>query len=282
MTCRIFDRADLDQYIHVLPLRVTGTLANASPGAPYEGRLQIRNSIGPCSVQQIGGAALPPGSSLYVDNITKEVVVAWPAYQETGVIPIAGGNGNFEAGDTGWEKGVGWTIEASGGDNDGFGAGVGVYRGQGESFMEAQAYAPTFPGQAFTAQVNVQQGASSKHNVGAGIGVRYYDLEKNPLALQLGTFIDDGSKGAWHMSTGAFQTPPGAWLARAVIRGNRTRQNKPLWVDDASWSLQGTLGINFVTTLCFTLRVRDSAGRTADWTSPARPPSWLIRRATRR
>lgn len=61
------------------------------------------------------GAVLPPGHSLYVDG--DEVVIAWPAYQETGVIPFANGNGNFELGDIGWAKGAGWAIEPSGGDN---------------------------------------------------------------------------------------------------------------------------------------------------------------------
>lgn len=265
MSCRVFDRPDLDQFLRTPPLRVTGSLATAVPSLAYEGRLQIRDPIGPCTVIQLDGDILPPGASLFVDNITKEVVLAWPAYQETGVIPFADGNGNFELGDVAWSKGAGWAIENSGGGNDGFGAKVGVFRAQGESFMEALSFSPTFPGQAFTGQVNVQQGASSKHNVGAGIGMRFYDRDKTLLSTQLGTFIDDGSKGAWHMSTGSFQTPAGAWLVRPVIRGNRTRENKPLWVDDGSWTLQGSVGINYMTRLCMTLRVRDSAGRVADW-----------------
>lgn len=265
MTCRAFDRPDLDQYLHVLPLRVTGRLADASPGVAYEGRLQIRNAIGACSVSQVSGAILPPGASLYVDNASHEVVLAWPAYQETGALPFAGGNGDFEAGDVGWEKGAGWSINTTASEGQGFGTYLATYRGQGESYMESAAFTPTYPGQAFTAQINVQQGASSKHNVGAGIAMRFYDLERNLLATQLGTFIDDGSGGAWHMSNGNFQSPANAFLVRGAVRADRTRQNKPLWVDSASWSLQGIVGINYMTTLCMTLRVRDSAGRVVDW-----------------
>lgn len=277
MVTHIYDRPDLDQRRGNLALYISGTPAKAKPNAAYEGRLLIHNQVGAATVEQIDGAELPPGHSLYVQG--NEVVIAWPAYQETGVVPLADGNGNFERGDVGWIKDAGWSIEASGNGNDGFGVGVGVFRGQGQAFMEAEAYAPTFPGQQFTAQVNVQQGASSKYNVGAGIGVRFYDRSKNLLALQLGTFIDDGSKGAWHMSTGSFRSPDGAWLARAVIRGNRTRENKPLWVDDAAWTLQATLGINHEAQLPVTLRIRDSGGRSVLWSGTLLVtgyPSWLV------
>ncbi len=260
---RIFDRPDLDQRRGRLALFVTGAFAVAKPSLVYESRLQIHNQVGGATVEQIDGDQLPPGHALYVDG--DEVVIAWPAYQETGVIPFAGGNGNFEKGDTGWSKGAGWFIEAAGGDNDGFGAYVGVYRGQGDSFMEAEAYSPTFPGQTFSAQLNVQQGASSKYNVGAAIAMRYYDGAKNLIADQMGPFIDDGSKGAWHLSQGTFITPAGASFVRGAARGGRFRENKPLWVDDASWTLQATVGINHEKTLALTLRVRDSAGRSYLW-----------------
>ncbi|WP_242876847.1 hypothetical protein, partial [Stenotrophomonas maltophilia] len=61
-----------------------------------------------CSVLQIGGDKLPDGAQLRVDQATKEVVVAWPAYQ-TAQAPIA--NPGFEEGKTGWELGPGWNID---------------------------------------------------------------------------------------------------------------------------------------------------------------------------
>lgn len=259
MSARIYDRPDLDQRRGRLALYVTGALPNGKPGLAYEGRLQIHNAIGACTVEQIDGDTLPPGSSLYIDG--DEVVVAWPAYTETSA-PIF--NGDFEQGDVGWLKGAGWTIENSGGGNDGFGAKVAVYRGQGESFLEAAAYFPAQL-QGFAGKVNVQQGASSAGNVGAGIGVRYYDADHQLVATQLGRFIDSGSKGAWHWSEGDFSVPGAVAYLRPVVRGYRRRENKPLWVDDASWEYQAILGINAEATFNLSLRVRDSAGRSALW-----------------
>ena len=274
---RIFDRPDLDQRRGELALFVTGVFDAAKPMIAYEIRLQIHNQIGAATVEQIDGGELPPGSALYVDG--DEVVVTWPAYQETGAVPFANGNGNFELGDTGWSKGAGWSIEPSGGDNDGFGSYVGVFRGPGQSMIEAEAFSPTFPGQAFSAQVNVQQGASSKYNVGAGITMRFYDAAKNLIADQLGPFINDGNNGAWHLSQGPFTTPAGARYVRGAVRGARFRENKPLWVDDASWTLQATVGINYATIIDLTLRVRDSAGRSVIWAGQIKvafvtAPSW--------
>jgi len=260
---RIFDRPFLDQRQGRLALYVTGAAGLAKPGLAFETRLQIHNRIGAATVEQIDGAELPPGSSLYVDG--DQVVIAWPAYQETGPIPFADGNGGFEKGDTGWEKGAGWTIETTASAGQGFGTHVAAFRAQGVSVLEAAAYAPTFPGQTFDAQVNVQQGASSKYNVGAAIAARFYDVNKTLLSEQIGTFIDDGSRGAWHLSTGSFQAPGGARYVRGMVWGARFRENKVLWVDDASWTLQGVVGINYPTTLPLTLRVRDSAGRSAIW-----------------
>ncbi|MEL6098671.1 hypothetical protein AAGG42_22555, partial [Stenotrophomonas maltophilia] len=76
-------------------LNVTGRFARATPSLAYECRLQIRYSIGGCSVLQIGGDKLPAGAQLRVVQATKEVVGAWPAYR-TAQAPIA--NANFEEG----------------------------------------------------------------------------------------------------------------------------------------------------------------------------------------
>lgn len=265
MASNAYLRPDLDQAYGVLPMYVTGALPSARPSGAYEGRLAIHNAIGSCTVEQIAGDALPPGSALYVDGA--QVVVAWPAYSATSA-PIA--NGNFELGDTGWLRGAGWSIEHTDDHNDGqhetgFGSFHATYRGQGTSIMEGAAFYQATPGQVFSAQVNVQQGASSRHNCGAQIGVRFYDAAKVLISEQLGSMMDDGSGGAWHLSTGSFQTPANAKLVRPLILGMRVRQNLPLWVDDASWGLQATVGITFETVINLTLRVRDGAGRTALW-----------------
>src|SRR5690606_2613311 len=91
----------------VAPLRLVGELPNAELGEEYEGRLQIENSVGNCTVEQIGGADLPNGYRIFVDNDSKEVVIQWPEYAET-TVPLF--NGDFELGDVGWVAGAGWKI----------------------------------------------------------------------------------------------------------------------------------------------------------------------------
>ncbi|KAK6697391.1 hypothetical protein SNK04_014143 [Fusarium graminearum] len=98
MSARIYDRPDLDQRQRLPPLFVTGNLPKAPPMVAYEGRLEIHNGIGGCTVRQIDGDRLPPGHRLYVDQAAKQVVLAWPAYQ-AGAAPII--NPGFESGPTG-------------------------------------------------------------------------------------------------------------------------------------------------------------------------------------
>jgi len=262
MGSRIYDRPDLDQRRHLLALYVTGSLPATAPLVAYRGTLQIVNQVGACTVEQIDGDALPPGSSLYVEGT--QVVITWPAYQETGVVPIF--NGNFELGDEGWLKGAGWTIENSGGDNDGHGAKVAVYQGQGESLMEAVNFYPCTQGHQFTAALDVQQGASSANNCGGGVGVRYYDAAQVLIGEERGNMVWSGNNGQWHMSTMEGHPPVGTAFARPICIGNRRRERKRMWVDDGSWTLQAVVGINYATVIDLTLRIRDSAGRSVIWT----------------
>lgn len=248
-------------------MTVTGTLPDYVAGEAYEGRLQINNSIGVCTVQQIAGDALPPGSRIRVDNYRKEVVIDWPAYAELPGDPLP--NGDFEKGDQDWIKGPGWSIEPTGNANDGHGARVAVYRGSGESVLESEAFTPCEPGLRFPVKVNVQQGASAAGNAGAGIGMRYYSAQDagSKVGEQFGNQIWSGAKGRWHWSNLDAVVPDGANFMRAVIVGGRKRENKPLWVDDASWSIPKIVGIN-VPDISFmlTIEVTDSSGQRSRWT----------------
>lgn len=79
MTARLSLRPDLDQDVDGPPLYITGVLPEITPRLAYEGRLQIHNAIGRCSVQIMPGSdPLPPGSTVYIDHATQQIVVAWP------------------------------------------------------------------------------------------------------------------------------------------------------------------------------------------------------------
>ncbi|MCZ5970843.1 hypothetical protein O5281_26625, partial [Escherichia coli] len=83
MAARLSLRPDLDQNVDGLPLYITGTLPYVASRLAYEGRLQIHNAIGRCSVEILPGSdALPPGSSIYIDHATQEIVIVWPPYSQ--------------------------------------------------------------------------------------------------------------------------------------------------------------------------------------------------------
>ncbi len=269
-------------------LSIGGKLAGYRASQAYEGRLQISNAVGVCQVQQTGGDTLPKGSEITVNQYTRQIVITWPAYAQLPGDPLF--NGDFERGDTGWIKGSGWAIEPVGDGNDGKGSYVGVYRGQGTNYMEQTDYTEVSTGLQFPVKVNVQQGASRAGNCGAGIGLRYYDVDKNLIGEQLGEPVWSGAKARWHFSDMISSIPSAAKYTRAIIAGGRVSENHPLWVDDASWSIPQEVGTNTNDVINLTLRVTDSSGAVATWSGriglpwqggflvasrdSVRPPSW--------
>lgn len=248
----------------VEPMTVTGDLAEYTPAAAYEGRLAINHSIGTCSVEQIDGDELPPGSRIRVDQYSKQVVIDWPAYAVLPGDPMF--NGDFERGDLGWIKGPGWTIETVGNGNDGKGIYVGVYRGYGENVMEQEAYTDCAPNARIPVRVNVQQGASRAGNCGAGIGMRFYDTNKALISQQNGNQIWSGAKARWHYSNLDSVAPAGTKFVRAIIIGGRKSENHPMWVDDAWWSMPVTIGTQDEDReFRLKLLVRDASGQEAIW-----------------
>lgn len=262
MSARIYDRPDLDQRYRLLPLLVVGDLPRALPFVPYEGRLQIYNAVGGCTVRQIDGDRLPPGHRLYVDQATKQVVLAWPAYQ-AGAAPII--NPGFERGPTGWDTGAGWVIAT---ENPPTGSWAAGYNNQqGESVISSTARYECYPGQRTTAKCKVRQGASAEGNAGASVLLEYRDEGGQVVGRVEGNRVMSASKNRVYDSNVVGIAPAGAATINIAGNGIRHRENKILFVDDFEWDhTVAAVGLDHQEEFRLTLQVSDSAGRSAIWT----------------
>ncbi len=261
MSARIYDRPDLDQRQRELPLLVVGDLPKALPFVPYEGRLQIYNAVGGCTVRQIDGDRLPPGHQLYVDQATKQVVLTWPAYQ-AGAAPIT--NPGFEGGPTGWQGGAGWAVTTLGPIT---GQWAGEYAtNRGESVLSNTARYEAYAGQRTSAKCKVRQGASAEGNAGASVLLEYRNADGDVVSTQEGNRVMSATKGAVYDSTVVGIAPAGAATVNIGSNGIRYRENKPLFVDDFEWDhTVAAVGLDHQEEFRLTLQVSDSAGRSAIW-----------------
>lgn len=261
MSARIYDRPDLDQRIRLLPLLVVGDLPKAVPLVPYEGRLQIVNSVGGCTVRQIDGDRLPPGHQIYIDQASKQVVVTWPAYQ-AGSAPIA--NPGFESGPTGWDVGAGWVIAKENPPTGEWAAGYNNNRG--ESIISSTSRYEVYGGQRTTAKCKVRQGASAEGNAGASVLLEYRDQDGNVVGRAEGNRVMSASKNRVYDSNVVGVAPAGAATINIAGNGIRYRENKILFVDDFEWDhTVAAVGLNHDAEYRLTLQVSDSAGRSAIW-----------------
>ncbi|MHC2115188.1 hypothetical protein ACYPJF_06760 [Stenotrophomonas geniculata] len=261
MSARIYDRPDLDQRSRLLPLLVVGDLPKAVPLVAYEGRLQIYNAVGGCTVRQIDGDRLPPGHQLYVDQATKQVVLTWPAYQ-AGAAPIA--NPGFESGPTGWDTGAGWVIATENPPTGQWAAGYNNNRG--ESIISSTSRYEVYPGQRTTAKCKVRQGASAEGNAGASVLLEYRDQDGQVVGRVEGNRVMSASKNRVYDSNVVGIAPAGAATINIAGNGIRYRENKILFVDDFEWDhTVAAVGLDHEAEYRLTLQVSDSAGRTAIW-----------------
>lgn len=277
MRARVHDRPFFDQYGAELgggdglPLYITGTLPEYDPGTAYEARLPIHNAIGNCTVELLSGT-LPDGGGVAVDNGTSEVVVAWPAFVAD---PIALVNPGFETGDL-----SDWTYSTIGGNATMLVSSVHSSAGQysahwpggsgtgGEGGIEFVAVnatkGPVVPGTLIRASVRGMYNPNG-HTKGSQFQARlhWYDADDNYLGDSKGfRFYGRKYNGKWVTSPVEGHAPANAAFVRVAMWGRA--RGGDVFFDDAAWELPvvtGTLGGE----VCLSLRVRDSAGRTADW-----------------
>lgn len=258
----IFNRPRLDTDLPPPPaLAVSGTLPDYDVGVAYSERLQIQNAIGKCTVSVLA-SDLPDGALVYVDNLTSEVVVRWPAFSlsATGLLQ----NGGFEEGSVGWALSGPWAITNTGDAEEGTYSAE-FRKGTSGEFKMVGAAVPVSAPRTIVISGRVQQGASSAGNAGAGVGLRWY----GPGATEtdtVGPMVESGSGGAWNPAAHSGTAPTGATRVAPLVRGFRNRENKALWVDNITWDHSYFPGSDGEADYSLSVRVRDSAGRTADWT----------------
>lgn len=273
---RIFDRPDLDQRAARLAMYITGELAKGKPLLPYEGRLQIHNGVGAYTVRQIDGDTLPNGTQLYVDQDTKQVVIAWPAYV-SGAAPIS--NPGFEDGAVGWELGPGWKIAK---ENPPTGLWAAGYNNNpGESRISNNARYAVSLGQRTSAQCNVRQGASAEGNAGASVMLEYRDSAGQLVRTVEGNRVMSASKNRVYPSAVTAEAAAGEVTINVASNGIRLRENKILFVDDFAWDhVVPATGINVERVFFLALRIADSAGDSVVWrgvlTVASRPAEYRI------
>ena len=274
-------RPDLDQTVDVLPLYITGTLANAKPGEAYTGELQIHNQIGACTVVSTTGGPLPGGGRWYCEG--DKLKVSWPAYSET---PIELENPNFATGSI-----DGWTITKKG-EISGFPAvgtadparpysgtysakwtgneGLGHARGV-EALWVNNTRGAAYPGQRVNVSAMIAlDDTDTSQNRGQVRPVFVdenddwigdpFDAKKYPWR---GTLIR-GNNEAYRLSDVDAIAPDGAVAVFAAVW--TTANESPgsgVRFGAVQWDAPQVVGINITTTLCFSVTVRDSAGRTA-------------------
>lgn len=276
---RIFDKP-LGFGVVYPPLRVVGILPDYVVGQAYEGRLDIIDNIGDCTVELLDND-LPPGATVAVDNLNMQVVVKWPAYsppatEHPGII-----NWDFEAGDlTGWRdlRGGSWDVYVY--DRNTPGAKDIPYMppdgnhaarmegvGRGDHTLESIPY-PATPGQPVMATSLWYQGPSNKDNNNLWTAIVFYGPGGQSQEVR-GDRIHDRTNKRRHSSTVNTTTP--AWAETKAVRliaHRRNGRNRLINVDDVQ-----TSGFMYPTgtpptsdDFYLTVKVTDSANRVAYWT----------------
>lgn len=246
---------------------IDGTLPDVPAGDSYEGRLQIHNNVGACTVKLLSGD-LPGGYVLTVDNTNSQVVLTWPTRTLTSTLP----NNNFAQGDTGYTKGAGWSIVQ--GDNtldpdDPGNSWEGLFVHQiGESAMMSTSLVPCTPGKTYTASIDVQTGNAREHSHGAAVRINFYDVSGTRLdgAGGDGNVVKQTTGNAWAKSSVSVTAPPLANYISGGFASYRMHQDYALWVDNFQWNVEGSdVGTDTADIINLSLQVKDSLGRTADW-----------------
>ncbi|WP_343821154.1 LysM peptidoglycan-binding domain-containing protein [Dyella marensis] len=127
-------------------------------------------------------------------------------------------NPDFENGDSGWDKGAGWSIHTQ--DNTSNGSWVGGYGGNGSGYMVNRDHVPVTAGQTISASVQVSLYLSPSGAAAAGaVAIQWFDASGNLISTSQGNLISTDRRGAWKNSSVTASAPPGAAYAALAVFG---------------------------------------------------------------
>ncbi|WWO60262.1 endo-1,4-beta-xylanase C [Xanthomonas phage SB3] len=256
MHFRLFDRP-LIVDDPLSQLRISGVYDDYDPGTPYEGRVQIINSVGKCTVEVLD-SNLPPGAFVYIDNISKEVVVKWPKYTPPVETISLLENGDFSQGDTGsWTntgEGNPFVIEPDSDGNMSMKFKSGFYDGH---FSRSPLAPVKNINRPITLTGQIAQGKSSKKKLLGSVLLVWFNEKREVMHW---------SEGNWVMSGGGYQEAkviaaanhPDVKFVCAQIHFHRNGQNHPGWADNIKWDHVWEKGYNEDEMKFVTVRVTDA------------------------
>lgn len=254
-------------------LYVGGNFPYAPAGLAYRGAVNVYNAIGDCTVQLISGT-LPGGATLTMDNATKQIVISWPK-PETAVVRVP--NGGFEEGQVGWECGDGWSIVPVGGGVPATGAWVAIHNGGSSSYIDSAPVA-CGPNVAVSCTASWYPGFKNGDNVDLYTIIQFLDASKNVIGQGVSAKMHGSNPGGLVPLSASGVSPSGTAYARVQGFCYRRKYARPVSFDDVTWTITTeVVGVATPGSYPLTLRVTDSAGRTADWSGTlvvAQMPIW--------
>ncbi|AHB12137.1 tail fiber protein [Xylella phage Paz] len=264
MHFRLFDRP-LIVDDPLASMYIDGQYEDYNPGQAYEGRVQIHGAVGFAKVEVLS-ANLPPGYYVYVDNVTKEVVVRWSPYTPPTETFTLVENGDFSAGDNGAWTNTGadapFVIEPDSGGN----MSMKFKEGFGGGYYSESVLAPIKDiNRQITATGRIAQGKSSKRKLWGGIVLAFHDANRNLLNYLESNWVNSGGDYK-DVKVVAAAADSKAKFVSVRIQFDRKGQNYPAWADDIKWDHSWTKGYNDDEQLSVTVRVTDSLNNTATHT----------------
>ncbi|WKC56431.1 tail fiber [Stenotrophomonas phage c9-N] len=242
---------------------IDGAYDDYVPGEPYEGSVDIHGGVGLMKVKVLG-ANIPPGASVFIDQLRKRVVVKWMKYSPPTIEVKGVPNGSFED-ESFWEF-VGAStparVESGWSPN---GKGNLTYRDQKGEYRVRGAWAPVSSNtRQVTISGKVEHGKSSKGNASCGVGLSWYDADKNLIREDIGSIVSNGGKGRWYDTKAAY-TPNDKNIkyVRPLVVFDRRKQNHPIHAGQIEWDHVYVDGYDEDDILWVEVEVTDSLGNKA-------------------